>query len=279
MSQVTPYSDFHARVVLDSISPQRVRLTTLEVTLPRFILAEVNTHRVFSRNSASSRAVPTAKFIDRVTSTPVIPIEWGLNRPGMSATEVASDEDARECTAIWLEARDDMVRHAQALLAKNVHKQIVNRLLEPFLWHTVVITSTEWSNFFHQRADANAQPEIRRAAELMAQALAASTPRERAETEWHLPFVAANDRALTLVDQLKLSVARCARTSYLQHDGIRSHQSDFDLYERLVAGDHWSPFEHQARPIAASDWSGNFRGWHQYRKDFVNENALESLSA
>ena len=112
---------YRARVLLDSVSPAGVRLTTLEVSFPRFVLAEFNTHRVLSRNSASSRAVPTSKLIDRVERDPVVPLEWGRNKAGMSASDVLSDEEGQAARAIWLQARDDAVVRARELLALNVH--------------------------------------------------------------------------------------------------------------------------------------------------------------
>ena len=138
---------YTARVLLDSVSPAGVRLTTLEVTFPRFVLAEFNTHRVFSRSSASSRAVPTSKLIERVEDDPVLPIEWGRNKAGMSAAELLSGDEETEAKRLWLEARDAAVMVARQLHELKVHKQALNRLLEPFLWHTVIVTSTEWENF------------------------------------------------------------------------------------------------------------------------------------
>jgi len=138
---------YNARVLLDSTSPAGIRLTTLEVTFPRFVLAEFNTHRLFSRNSASSRAIPTSKLIERVLKDPAIPLEWGKNKAGMSASDVLSPDLAQEAEHVWLGARDAAVANAQRLLDLDVHKQELNRLLEPFLWHTVIVSATEWKNF------------------------------------------------------------------------------------------------------------------------------------
>ena len=159
---------YSARVLLDSVSPLGVRLTTLEVTFPRFVLAEFNTHRMFSRNSASSRAIPTAKLIERVEQDPVLPLEWGRNKAGMSASDLLSAEEAEAAQRVWLRARDDAIARARELLDLKVHKQELNRILEPFLWHTVIVTATQWDNFFELRCSSNAQPEIRKAAMLNA---------------------------------------------------------------------------------------------------------------
>ena len=150
---------YSARVLLDSISTIGVRLTTLEVTFPRFVLAEFNTHRQLSRNSASSRAVPTSKLIERVERDPVLPLEWGRNKAGMSASELLSAEETQAAKCIWLQARDDAVLRARRLLELNVHKQELNRLLEPFLWHTVIVTATQLGEFL--RAALRAQRATR----------------------------------------------------------------------------------------------------------------------
>ncbi|TAM88892.1 hypothetical protein EPN42_08495 [bacterium] len=257
---------FAARILLDSISPQGVRLTTMEVVFPRFVLAEFNTHRVFSRNSASSRAIPTAKLIERVIEDPVVPVEWGRNKRGMSASEVLGEAEEREGLGLWLSARDAAVERARRLAELKVHKQVLNRILEPFLWHTVIVTATEWRNFFALRCTPNAQPEIRRAATLMREALDAGRPRPVERGAWHLPLIQDDERALD-VERLKaISVARCARVSYLTHDGERDLERDLELYERLSADRHLSPFEHVATPAEDDAFYANFRGWVQLRR-------------
>jgi thymidylate synthase ThyX len=256
-----------ARVLLDSVSPARVRLTTLEVTFPRFVLSEFNTHRTFSRNSASSRAVPTTKLLDKVEKDPVLPLEWGRNKAGMSANDVLSPHEEEEAKRIWLSARDAALEHARRLLALKVHKQELNRVLEPFLWHTVIVTATEWENFFALRCAPTAQPEIRAAAERMRDALAASTPREVGYGHWHLPLVQNDERGLDLESQKKISAARCARVSYLTHEGKREIEKDIELHDRLKSDRHLSPFEHVATPAPDADFHANFRGWLQMRRE------------
>jgi thymidylate synthase ThyX len=258
---------YAARVVLDSIGPAGVRLTTLEVTFPRFVLAEFNTHRVFSRNSASSRAIPTAKLIQRVLEEPAIPLEWGRNKAGMSSSEILAEEEGTEAQRIWLDARDAAVERARALLELKVHKQQLNRLLEPFLWHTVIVTSTEWDNFFELRCAPQAQPEIRAAAVRMREALGESLPAPVADGEWHLPLVQDDERSLDPETLKKISAARCARVSYLTHDGKREIEKDLDLCARLMDDRHLSPFEHVATPSNDAEFHANFRGWQQMRKE------------
>ncbi|HEY5427113.1 MAG TPA: FAD-dependent thymidylate synthase [Candidatus Tumulicola sp.] len=258
---------YSARVLLDSVSPAGVRLTTLEVTFPRFVLSEFNTHRVLSRNSASSRAVPTSKLLERVENDPVLPLEWGRNKAGMSATDTLSPQEEDEAKRIWLSARDAAVTHARRMLELKVHKQELNRVLEPFLWHTVIVTATEWENFFALRCSPSAQPEIRAAAVRMREAMQAGSPHEVAFDAWHLPLVQDDERRLDVETRKKISAARCARVSYLTHDGKREIEKDLDLYDRLKADRHLSPFEHVATPATDTQFHANFRGWVQMRRE------------
>ena len=271
---------FSARVLLDSVSPAGVRLTTMEARYPRFIHSELLTHRVFSRNSSSSRAVPIRKMIDAVRTDPAMPVWWGRNQAGMQALEEIGDDAQALARTEWQHALEDALAHAERLAASdiNLHKQLVNRILEPFAWITVIITATEWANFFTQRTHEDAQPELKHLATLMLAEYRGSVPRELALGEWHTPLILADEEAaVPLEERLKISVARSARVSYLTHDGSRDHAKDVELYDRLVGGGangHWSPFEHVATPLAAGgEWSGNFRGWQQYRKRFAEEHA------
>ncbi len=285
---------YAAKIVADSISEAGDRLTTMEVTFPRFVLAEFNTHRMFSRNSASSRAIPTAKQFERIAEDPAIPVHWGKNQPGMQAESELEGQDRSDAVEQWLAARDSAVVHAENLLQLGVHKQVVNRLLEPFMWHTVIVTATEWNNFFALRAHRDAQPEIRVIAEMMKELYETSTPKLLRRGEWHLPFIQPDeyDYAFEYSEEArKISAARCARVSYLTHDGRRDLNKDIELYERLVTGGHMSPLEHVATPEFAtrqgiemfdlgdgvytythsSEFIGNFKGWKQFRKFIPNE--------
>ncbi len=267
-----------AKVVLDSIAPNQARLTTLEVTMPRFLLSQLNTHRQFSRNAASSRAIPTQKMLERIRQHPFVPEEWGTNQKGMQAGPSLSGESAEEARGAWLACRDDVIRSVERLHELGVHKQLANRLLEPFMWATVIVSSTEWANFFNLRCHEDAQPELQKVARMMADAMAGSSPQPVAVGQWHLPYIQDDERTeLPLEVQQACSVARCARVSYLTHDGKRDIAKDRELYDRLLGGSgfgHWSPFEHVAtpRPAEAPDSrEGNFRGWIQYRKLFADE--------
>jgi thymidylate synthase ThyX len=252
-----PYS---ARIESDSINEYGDRLTTFVVTYPRFIHSEMMTHRMFSRNSSSSRAIPTAKLIAQIESDPVYPIWWGKNQPGMQADqEIADMASARR---IWEGARDAAVAHARQLDALGMHKQLVNRVLEPYSWITVIISATDYSNFFKLRCNSEAQPEMQWIAGMMRDAYYGATPILITDG-WHLPFVREAEKE-NLETALHLSVARCARVSLLTHDGKHDPSKDLNLAKRLQESGHWSPFEHQATPTLR-DYAGNFTGWKQNR--------------
>ncbi len=267
-----------AKVIADSISPTNKRLTTIEVTLHRYMLPEFNTHRVFSRNSASSRAIPVHKIIERITTTPVLPLVWASEQKGMQGGTPLDEQAAEAARAIWLHARYTVIEHATALTDLGVHKSIVNRLLEPFMDHTVVVTSTDYDNFFAQRATPPggtclAQPEIAHAADAMRAALNASTPTPVELGDLHLPYLPDWEaERLTATERAQVSAARCARVSYLTQAGTRSIDADLNLYLRLVTADppHLSPLEHVATPAEPhatvdGNLDGNLDGWHQLR--------------
>lgn len=279
---------YEVKILADSISDAGCRITTMEVTFPRFVLAEFNTHRMFSRNSASSRAIPVTKLIDRITSDPAMPVWWGKYQKGMSAFEELSPEQINVAKVLWLEARDAAIHSARQLMniggeQQGVHKQITNRLLEPWMWQTCIVTATDWDNFYALRISKFAQPEIKVIAEMMLEAQTNSTPTLLADGEWHLPLISEVDRKEATYHTynnpdllLKLSAARCARVSYLTHDGQRDLAADIGLHDTLVSSGHMSPLEHPARPMTMAEinvkaYSGNFRGWHQYRKQILHE--------
>lgn len=287
-----------ARVICDSFSKRLgTRITTMELEYPRFIHAEFMTHRVFSRNASSSRAIPVAKMIRDIKDNPAMPIHWGKNEPGMQAHEehdalISIPTETGGCMdagpeAAWLTARDMAVTMAEAFAAAGYHKQIVNRILEPFTHIRVVVTATQWNNFFALRDHPDAQPEIRELAIQMREAMEASEPTELACGEWHLPYVTDSDRDRMQDWLMKrritrdippsrerneylcaLSAARCARVSYLNHDGTAAElEKDLDLYHRLVQANppHMSPCEHQATPMETHGRSANFHDWIQFR--------------
>jgi thymidylate synthase ThyX len=270
---------YSARILLDSLSPAGVRLTTMEARYPRFVHSELMTHRVFSRNAASSRAIPIKRMIAAVREDPAMPVYWGKNQTGMSARTEISGEARARAEREWLRALENALESAERLSDSEIdlHKQLVNRILEPFAWITVIITATQWANFFTQRCHPDAQPEIKQIADMMLAAYRASVPQVVPLGGWHVPLILDDERSLDDELLCKLSVARCARVSYLTHEGTRDLAKDLELYERLMSGGangHWSPTEHVAAPLAdPAASSGNLRGWEQYRKRFPDEHA------
>lgn len=276
-----------ASVIADSVSDKGHRVTTFEITMHRFVLAELNTHRVFSRNSASSRAIPVTKQIERIQTHPAIPVAWPAEQAGMQGGEALSPGEKKEAEDVWIEAAEDAVLFAQHLIDIGVHKSVTNRILEPYMWHTVIITASAYDNFFALRCNKMAQPEIKLVAELMKDAYDNSEPEKLSEGEWHLPYLSDEEfNALDEWQAVRVSAARCARVSYLTHDGVRSIEKDIELYERLTGADpmHSSPLEHVACPMPSNAHKvnifrngknleltlpkyGNLLGWHQLRFD------------
>jgi thymidylate synthase ThyX len=286
-----------AKIIADSVSDAGHRITTLQLCYPRFIHAEFMTHRVFSRNASSSRAIPVKKMLEMVRNEPAMPIHWGANIPGMQAheeldapvcnlalfgTKVNADVSAREA---WIEAAARAADVAEKMMEAGYHKQVVNRLLEPFQHIHVVVTATEWDNFFALRDHPDAQPEIHELAIQMRKAMNLSVPKLLSADEWHLPYVTDEERADRCDETLvKISAARCCRVSYLKHDGSTATiEEDIDLCHKLAGSVpiHASPFEHQATPFKFQsdeegeyddrELMGNFYGWIQNRKVIEQE--------
>lgn len=300
-----------AKVIADSVSMEDVRLTTMELVYPRFIHAELMTHRVFSRNASSSRAIPVKRMLQMIRENPAVPFSWRMNQPGMQGYEHASIEVATQGQALWLEAMENAISTAEKLDALGLHKQIVNRVTEPFAHIKVVLTSVYWENWNHLRNSHYADPTIEALAIAIWEAREASEPDQLTHGEWHLPYVTLEeyeqyyqtallfngpdiaDYVATEVAK-KVSTARCARVSYNNFDGKRAPiEKEFDLYDKLVGSHprHASPAEHQATPDArvwfpGSDqeterWCnperhGNLHGWIQHRKEIEGEN-LDTL--
>lgn len=308
-----------ARVVKDSISENGVRLVTIEGTMHRFVLAEMNKHRMLSQSAQSSRAVPVEKMLKLVREHPAMPVHWGANQRGMRADEQCEQTvllGANDTVTdnygpyvfreeAWRNAAAEAAQSAENFSNAGYHKQIVNRLLEPFLWQKIVITGTEWDNFFNLRLHVDAQPEIRQFAMAIKDAMNKSTPQilRDSSKQWHLPYVevekwspaggfaAVTDSGEFLPDietAKKYSAARCATTSY-RTEGV-SVAKALQIYELLVESSPWHavPLEHVARPLKFAKggwagyfedplqthvdknqfaWSGNFRGWGQMRKE------------
>jgi thymidylate synthase ThyX len=341
-----------AEIVADSINAAGNRITSMVVTFPRFILAELNTHRMFSRNSASSRAIPFEKMVKSVEENPFIPMAWQKDHKGMQGTKYFTEEESKTLRRDWLSCRNEVLAKAKELAEQGVTKQLCNRLLEPFMYHTVIITATDWENFFALRCPRYEIPNSRgfegkqfrsrknvinaldshggypqsvsvaktlpmvdwlltnkgqaeihmmTLAEAMWDAFNESVPIGLIAGQWHIPFGDQID-----LDKLKdsmfydhsvedeneeadierykamIATARCARISYTvvgEEGKPDNYVNDIKLHDRLAESGHWSPFEHCAKAMTEDQrgilgYSGNFKGWLQYRKFFTNENVV-----
>lgn len=274
---------FYAKIIEDSVSPGGVRLVTAQWRFPRVILAEVNTHRMLSKSSASSRAIPfyvdrpgrlralgqRPSMLEMIEENPYYPIFWGKNQGGMQAWEEMSPEQIDLAVIDYQAAMYDACRHARNLWKLGLHKQDCNRLIEPFAWCTQVTSGTDWANMFALRTHKDAHPAFQLASRLLYAAIRRSAPTQLKDGEWHLPYVKERDLD---VDQLKkISAVRCARVSYLNQDGDTSREQDLRLFNKLSESvpKHMGPFDHVATP---GKGTGNFRGWNQYRAEFKDEN-------
>lgn len=303
-------NNIFAKILSDSISPAGVRFTTMEIEYPRFILAELNTHRMLSKNSASSRAIPIKTMHEHIQANTAAPVYWGRNKPGMQATEALDIEDTVEAMMLWEQARDSAIEYAQQLADLGIHKQTVNRITEPWMIMKTVISGTEWANFFWLRDHPDAQPEIRELARAMAQAMNESSPQLLHPGEWHVPYVRTtrsivdgslcyydnNGDDLTIEEARIISASCCAQVSYRKNDDTLAKAQK--IFHQLIESEpaHSSPTEHQATPIEdwayetvhetpehlqqygithmtmdGGLWSGNLRGWIQHRKLIANE--------
>lgn len=283
-----------ATVIQDSIFTNRI--TTFELEYPRFIHSELMTHRQFSRNAASSRAIPVAKMHEHILANMATPVEWGVNRPGMQASEVLSEVEAIGAKNLWRCAGEEAVRWSKSLANQGLHKQIVNRITEPFQIMKTVVTSTEWENWYNLRNHADAQPEIRELAKDMLAAHKASKPTIIYPGEWHVPYVDRYTSAAGMSYMIgesvvpmevarKVSASCCAQVSYRNSDD--SIEKAEMIFDKLINSDpaHLSPVEHQATPMSkhihkddewpegvthfdrySNAWSGNFKQWIQFRQ-------------
>jgi len=295
-----------SEIIADSVNLVGNRLTTFILEYPRFIHAELMTHRMFSKNAASSRAIPIEKMIQQVQENPAMPEWWGKNQSGMQANEELDNivgkkrfplhlnepTDREWAKQLWLEARDEAIKNAKKLNELGLHKQISNRLLEPWFNIRIILSGTEFENFFALRAHKDAQPELQKLAYMMLEEYNKSNPKLLQSGQWHIPFGDKIDK--TKLDQIvkqevdeynhyeyvytelkkRIAVARCARVSYFNYEGKDDYEADIKLCDRLFGNNpkHLSPTEHVAQAQENSDWYGNFRGFKQYRKFFNDEN-------
>ncbi len=301
-----------AEIIADSINPQGCRLTTYILEYPRFVHAELMTHRMFSKNAASSRAIPIEKMIQQVIDNPAMPVWWGKNQSGMQAKEELDNKikkkavrytapdgechktyknitDLEYAKQTWLEARDSAIKFVSNLSLQGLHKQIANRILEPWFNIRIILSGTEFENFFALRAHPDAQPEIQALAYKMLEEYNKSEPKRLEVGEWHIPFgdnidenrlkEIFNEKKLPLsygflIAKQKIAIARCARISYFNYEGKDDYEADTKLCDRLFGSipRHLSPAEHVAQATNDDKFIGNFRGFKQYRYFFDDQN-------
>lgn len=292
-----------ARIVADSVNKNGNRITTFELEYHRFIHSELMTHRLFSRNAMSSRAVPINKMIEQVRNNPATPVHWGKNQAGMQAGEVLVEESLDNAKRQWKQSAIYAASQAEIMSSIGSHKQIVNRLLEPFQMMKTVLTATEFDNFFWLRCDPDAQPEIQELAKCMFDAMRQSQPEVLESEQWHTPYVEhifkggkfesycltdEEDNVIKLLTEEEakaISASCCAQVSYRTLNN--TYEKAMDIYSKLASGRkvHASPFEHVAKPMGDSPshedgvthkddvgnyWSGNFKGWIQLRQTLNN---------
>lgn len=277
-----------AKLVLHSINPDGQPLLTWLLTYPRFFHQDILTHRQFSKNCASSRAIPVNVFIEAVRKEPATPIYWGLNRAGMGACEEVEDKEGAK--AWWLEACELALKQAEKGRDLKLAKEIVNRVIEPYQHMTTLLSGTSFDNFYDlRRSQPNgAQPEFMALTDMMIDIHEKSTPVQLNWGEWHIPLVDQDDydrahihvlkrvetlptfsleeiEARTKSTILKMATARAARTSYTKHDKICTIDDDIVRFESLKTSKHMSPFEHCAKAVQ-NEHSSNFVGYRQLRK-------------
>lgn len=271
----------NAKILKDSKAENGTRLTTFELEFPKFILAEFNTHRMLSRNAASSRAIPVNKILKMVWNDPVVPVHWGANNPGMQSKSELKGFSLALAKFSWKFASKMACVFAWSLTKLGGHKQWVNRIVEPWTYVKVIASATDWDNFFHLRNHPDAQPEFHELARQMWWEYSSSSPQLLKEGDWHLPYiddyniididdgeVPFSKKDITLEDAKKLSASLCAQVSYRLLDD--SVEKALKIFDRLVTSVpvHSSPFEHQATPFKYNiTESGNFRGWKQFREE------------
>lgn len=306
MIEVIGLNGISAKILADSINSSGDRMTSLELNFPRFILAENNTHRILSKNAASSRAIPVEAMLKQIEAAPAMPVHWGQNNPGMQSKQELDDTRKSAAQCVWLAAMKSAIAHASVMSDKegiNAHKQIVNRLTEPFAMTKQVLSGTHFGNLLNLRDHADAQPEFQELAKCIRLVMEQSMPKRLNPGEWHLPYVDfVDNKYFVSGEEVSLEVARkvsascCAQVSYRKlDDSIEKALKIFDmlhLEDPHNQNKHSSPVEHQATPMDnysipfspqtwqpgithvrkdGSLWSGNLRGWIQHRQLIANE--------
>lgn len=306
MVKVEGKEGISATIIADSINESGDRMVTMELEYPRFILPEVNTHKMLSKNTASSRAIPVKSMHENILKNTAYPVYYGRNQSGMVAGESLSELGIESTRRLWDSARDIAISHSRIMSDIGNHKQVANRIVEPFMMVKTVMSGTEWANLIWLRDRYDAQPEFQVLGSCISAALKESVPKQLKPGQWHLPYVESrfendtqtfwsNGVEIDLVTARKISASCCAQVSYRKNDD--SLEKANSVFEMLNIGKtdvppHVSPVEHQACamwfneptldtslwPVGYSHidrngryWSGNLRGWVQFRKMIPNE--------
>jgi len=254
-------------ILADSINEHTGdRLTT--VLIPRFwkpLQAELRTHRMFSQSHYSSRAIPVSKVIEQVQNDPYEPILTQYQK-GMGGSDLDENTEKAARGHIW-NLRYEALYSVKALHELGLAKQDANRYLEPWMHGACVVTGDQkaWMHFFELRCDEGVQPDMRATAESICNRMHQSEPVSLYEGDWHIPFFCEGMSGLSLEEQVKVSVARCARVSYSNHDGKVEYEKDYTLHNRLLKDKHMTPFEHQAVCRREPKQFANFNGFASYR--------------
>jgi thymidylate synthase ThyX len=269
---------------------------------------------MFSKNAASSRAIPIEKMIQQVIDNPAMPVFWGKNQSGMQAKEEldnvikrdieyiyninsygvrlnATDKEIAQDT--WLTARDQAIEYVKKLSKLGLHKQIANRILEPWFNIRIILSGTDFENFFALRAHPDAQPEFQALAYKMLELYNNGTPKQLKTGEWHIPLGDRIDEERLIEccvklakpssewlneHKIKVAIARCARVSYWNFEGRDDYQKDIETCDKLFGSvpRHLSPAEHVAQALDSEEYIGNFCGFKQFRKIYVDENLKDN---
>lgn len=281
-----------AKIIADSVNQKGNRIVTMELEYPRFIHSEFMTHRMFSRNAASSRAIPIKTMLETINNDPATPVHWGRNQAGMQANTALDEITQKIAMNAWHDSRVMATHYSKKLSDIGVHKQVANRITEPYQHMKVIVTATEWDNWFNLRTHKDAQPEIQELARVMLKEFNSSQSECLYDSEWHVPYVSTNRTLgkriyfdstgdeISVIDALAISASCCAQVSYRKND--ESLDKAKDIFKKLIESEpkHASPIEHQAKPATSvewqtgvthidrdfNQWSGNFKDWIQYRQ-------------
>lgn len=268
------------KTILMSSSPAGTRMATFECVFPRMMLAEMNTHGSLSKNSASSRAIPPEKMIEQALYDPYIP-KFRERTTGMGAGPLLSQDEQDWETMRWLSGRDRAVEIARGFIEANVSKSQVNRCLEPYIYHTAIISGTHWGNFLGLRCppgdvdpDFPALTDFQELAILIRDQLHYGEVQKLEAGQWHLPYVTAEDRLSHNNDEVflaSLSAGRNARVSYAKHADDESWTATLARAESMSVQGHFSPLEHPAMALDGKLRWGKLVGFKPFRNYYPGE--------